>query len=223
MPPELICVLGDFWGQILNFHPERCMITRRLPVKSFLLISLGALWSCSQEKDQDPGPASALASMTCTFAGKSWKAASFQNTLVKGMDNNGVTGKRLDIRGTSSDGSTIILTISDPSSGAEGDGVKLDTYYTHIFRNLPPTYVSGTPVKAALGTYTILTSGVFYISGVTDDEEQGEEGEVKITQCDAAKKTISGTFFFKALNPSDNSQVSITSGAFTNLSYQVIR
>jgi hypothetical protein len=176
-----------------------------------LSLAIAASWSC--KKDSEPSPVPAPASMECKVDNSSWKAATFTNTLIR-MTTSLYTGKRLDIRGTAQNGSMIILSISDPSTGGQGDGIKLDTYYINIFQNLPSDYQSGMPAKGAIGTYTVPLAQKLFLS-----DFEAPEGQITITACDAAKKTISGNFFFKATNPVGDSGVSITSGTFTNLSY----
>jgi hypothetical protein len=84
-----------------------------------------------------------------------------------------------------------------------------------VFQNLPPNYQSGTPVKGAIGTYMVGSSQKIYMTNMDTPE-----GQIVITACDAAKKTVSGTFFYEATNLIDDTKVYITTGTFTNLSYK---
>lgn len=68
------------------------------------------------------------------------------------------------------DGTTLTLSVSDPSSGIQGDGIKPDTYHTNVFLNLPPDYQSGTPVKAAVGMYTMLVAQKIYTSSPNEEK-----------------------------------------------------
>lgn len=187
------------------------MFRKKICSALLLALTVASLSSCN--KDTEPKPA-APPSMECKINNVSWKAATFSNTLVE-APTAVYAGKRLDIRGTAADGMTLILTVSEPSTTANG-GIKVDTYYTNILRNLPPNYVSGTPVKGALGTYISLQTQKFSMS-----DPEAMEGQIVITACDAAKKTVSGTFFFNAINFDDESVLNFTSGTFTNLSYTV--
>lgn len=173
-----------------------------------------ASWSC--KKDSEPGIAPAV--MECKVDNVSWRAVSFTNKLSR-MTTTLYTGKRLDITAASLDGSSITLSISDPSTGTQGDGIKPDTYYANVFQNLPPDYQSGTPVKGAIGTYATLSSQRVYTSSPVS--LTAGEGQITITACDGAKKTVSGSFSFKASSLSDASSVSISAGTFTNLTYRV--
>ncbi len=173
-----------------------------------LLLASVTLWSC--KKDNEPAPA-APASMECKVNNVSWKAATFNNTLVT-MQTNMYSGKRLDIRGTAADGTTIILSLSEPTT-ADPDRIKLDTYHMNVFLNLPPNYQSGTPVKGAIGTYMIALAQKLYMTNLES------EGQIVITACDAAKKTVSGTFSFQATDFNDET-LGVTAGTFTNLSYK---
>jgi hypothetical protein len=178
---------------------------------ALLLLTTATLWSCQKDAEPSPIPV-APASMECKVNNVSWKAATYKNTLIQ-MSTAMFSGKRLDIRGTAADGTTIILTVSEPGTSAAG-GIKPDTYYINVFQNLPPDYQSGTPVKGALGTYMVTSTQKVYM---TDLETPA--GQIVITACDATKKTVSGTFFYEATNFIDDTKVNVASGTFTNLSY----
>jgi hypothetical protein len=173
-----------------------------------LLLTSVTLWSC--KKDSEPAPA-APASMECKVNNVAWKAATFNNTLVT-MQMSGYSGKRLDIRGTAADGTTIILSVSEPTTTAPGS-IKPDTYHMNVFLNLPPNYQSGTPVKGALGTYMTMLAQKLFMTNLES------EGQIVITACDATNKTVSGTFSFEATDFNDGT-LSVTAGTFTNLSYK---
>ncbi len=189
------------------------MFRKKIFSALLLLLTVVSLSSCNKDKDNEPKPA-ATPGLECKINNVAWKAATFNNTLVE-APTAVYPGKRLDIRGTAADGTTLVLTISEPSTTANG-GIKVDTYYTNILRNVPPNHVSGTPVKAALGTYMSLIT-----QKVSMSDPEAMEGQIVITACDAAKKTVSGTFFFNAINFDDASVLNFTSGTFTNLSYTV--
>lgn len=178
-----------------------------------LLLVTATLWSCKKDGEPNPQPPAAPASMECKVNNVSWKAAVFQNTLTQ-MTTTLFTGKRLDIRGTAADGSTIILTVSEPTTTATG-GIKPDTYHVNVFQNLPPDYQSGSPVKGAIGTYMVGLPPKIYMTNL-----DAPQGQIVITACDATKKTVSGTFFYEATNFIDDTNMSITTGTFTNLTYQ---
>ncbi len=186
------------------------MFSRQAFSALLLLLTSATLWSCRKDSEPTPTPA-APASMECKVNNVSWKAATFQNTLVT-MQTTMYSGKRLDIRGTAADGTTIILSLSEPTTSNPGS-IKLDTYHMNVLLNLPPNYQSGTPVKGAIGTYMSTLAQKLYM---TDLES---EGQVVITACDATKKTVSGTFSFEATN-FDDENLSVTTGTFTNLSYK---
>ena len=175
-----------------------------------LLLTSATLWSCKKDSEPTPTPA-APASMECKVNNVSWKAATFNNTLI--TSTTAVPpGKRLDIRGTAADGTTIILTVSEPTTTAPGS-IKPDTYHMNVFLNLPPNYQSGTPVKGALGTYIGALAQKLYVTNLES------EGQIVITACDAAKKTVSGTFSFVATDFNEGT-LGVTAGTFTNLSYR---
>lgn len=198
-------------GRGLPSCPSFIQLTRMFRKKILsallLLLTVASLSSCNNETEPTP----AAPSMECKINNVSWKAATFNNTLVA-MSSTMYAGKRLDIRGNRPDGSFIILSISEPNTNVQG-GIKPDTYYTNVLRNLPPNYVSGTPVKGAIGTYMSLLTQQLHMS-----DPEVTEGQIVITACDATKKTVSGTFFFKTTD-FDASSLDITSGTFTNLSY----
>jgi hypothetical protein len=180
-----------------------------------LLTSLPALIFLSGcGKNEEPGPDTRPAAMECKVENNNWRASSFTNRLSR-INTSMYTGKRLDISAVALDGTTLTLSISDPSTGITGDGIKPDTYYTNVFLNLPPNYQSGTPVKAALGTYMQLMTQKLYTSSPSEGE-----GRIIVTACDAARKTISGTFSFTVGSMTDDTRLTITAGTFTNLSYR---
>lgn len=149
--------------------------------------------------------------MECKVNNVSWKAATFNNTLST-MQTTMYSGKRLDIRGIAADGTTIMLSVSEPTT-ANPDRIKPDTYHMNVFLNLPPDYQSGTPVKGAIGTYITTLAQKLYVTNLES------EGQIVITACDAVNKTVSGTFSFQATN-FDDEAVSVTTGTFTNLKYK---
>jgi hypothetical protein len=179
---------------------------------ALLLLVTATLWSCKKDGESNPTPA-APASMECKVNNVSWKALTFQNTLTQ-VTTTLFTGKQLGIRGTAADGSTIVLTVSEPSTTATG-GIKPDTYHINVFENLPPDYQSDTPAKGAAGMYMSGLPPKIYASSL-----DAPQGKIVITACDPAKKTVSGTFFYEATNFIDDTSVNVTTGTFTNLSYQ---
>jgi hypothetical protein len=193
---------------IMNFYRTSSLKNLFVVLPAVLLLA-----ACGQEKE--PGPDTNPASMECKVENNNWRATSFSNRLVR-SSTSAYMGKRLDISGVALNGSTITLTISDPSSGIQGDGIKPDTYHTNVYLNLPPDYQSGTPVKGAVGTYMQLTDQKLYISDLSEGD-----GQIIITACDAVRKTVSGTFSFTADSMTDTGKVTIAAGTFTNLSYNV--
>jgi hypothetical protein len=148
-------------------------------------------------KKDDPKPSCENGAFTMTLNGEEVSATSFENTLIKASIP-GAASKRMDIRATDESGRQVIITISDPSTGTNGDGISTDEY-------IP------------FDDVTSPTENTFFFSIY----EQGQitngftDGELDITSCDADNRKVSGTFSF-----SDGDFV-ITNGSFTDMCYSV--
>jgi hypothetical protein len=124
--------------------------------------------------------------------------SSFNNTLLK-ASTGGTAVKRMDIRATDAEGRQLIITISDQTTGTNGDGVSTDLYipFDDVTTGTENTFF-----------FTIIENGISY---------PFIDGSLDITSCDASGKKVSGTFSFS----DDDFQV--TNGSFTNMCYTVLQ
>jgi len=150
-------------------------------------------------KKDDPKPESCEnGTLKATVNGTTATGSSFNNTLVKA--NAGATSvKRMDVRATDAEGRQLIITISDQTTGTNGDGLSTDPYipFEDVTTGTENTFF-----------FTIIEDGVSY---------SFSDGNLDITSCDASSKKVSGTFSFS----DDDFQV--TNGSFTNMCYTVLQ
>ena len=105
----------------------------------------------------------------------------------------------MDIRATDAEGRQLIITVSDQTSGTNGDGVSTDPYipFEDVTTGTENTFF-----------FTIIEDGVSY---------SFSDGNLDIMSCDASGKKVSGTFSFS----DDDFQV--TNGTFTSMCYTVLQ
>ena len=160
----------------------------------FALVVMLSLSACSD----DDSNSCQNGSLEMTINGDHVTGSSFDNTLLKGNDG-GVEGKRMDIRATDASGRMLIITISDRSTGASGNGISTDEY------------VSMSEIDTGM-------ENIFFFTIVDGDVSYSfVEGSLDITSCDENAKQISGTFSF-----SDGEFV-VTNGSFTDLCYRIVK
>lgn len=168
--------------------------------KMFSLCAIAAIVTVVSCKDDDPESSKCEnGAFQMTRNGETVTGTSFNNTLVKAVTA-GVPGKRMDIRATTASGSQIIITLTDLSTGTNGDGVTTDDDYVS-FDDLSD------PADNTF-FFTIIENGVSL--PFTD-------GELDITACDASAKSVSGTFSF-----SFDEDV-VTNGSFTKMCYSIAK
>ena len=161
--------------------------------------ALSVMVSLSACKNDDPKPESCEnGAFKATVNGSNATGSSFNNTLVK-ASSGAVAVKRMDIRATDAEGRQLIITLSDQTSGTNGDGVSTDPYipFDDVTTGTENTFF-----------FTIIEDGISYPFA---------DGSLDITSCDANSKKISGTFSFS----DDDFQV--TNGSFTNMCYTVLQ
>ena len=150
-------------------------------------------------KKDDPQPESCENGMfKATVNGTTATGSSFSNTLVK-TNAGAASVKRMDIRATDAEGRQLIITISDQTTGTNGDGVSTDPYipFEDVTTGTENTFF-----------FTIIEDAVSY---------SFSDGNLDITSCDSSSKKVSGTFSFS----DDDFQV--TNGTFTNMCYTVLQ
>lgn len=125
--------------------------------------------------------------------------------------------KRLDITGTSTDGTTrLIITLGEATS--VGNGISVKGYAIKLFNEDDPA----TPVDESLDSNDgFLTFGTkvsnSWVYGV-----HSENGIANISSCNEGATTISGTFQAVLTDLNDNSVITITAGTFYNIKYNVL-
>ena len=91
--------------------------------------ALSVMVSLSACKKDDPKPESCEnGTFKATVNGLNATGSTFNNTLVK-ANSGAVSVKRMDIRATDAEGRQLIITISDQTTGTNGDGVSTDHVY----------------------------------------------------------------------------------------------
>jgi len=100
------------------------------PKGALLCLLLTTLLFAACKKD-DSDDCDSSGTFTCKLDGQTFTANSFNNTLFKGVDNSlgGIAAKRLDIRGTASNGAQIVLSLTDFRDGTVGNSFRLGKYY----------------------------------------------------------------------------------------------
>lgn len=178
---------------------------RKLILAMLVAASFGIAAGCKKDNPDDNTTATATkGSMSAKLSGNTWQAteSSLQHTLLKTTDGSGNDGKRFDIRGTSSDGKRIIVTIQDYSTGKQGDGVAVRTY----------SFGDGTD-EDALFTYSVGNSTM----------HMPLTGKVIFSSVDASKKTASGSFEFTAKDGMTGDTLVVTDGLFKDIKYSVMQ
>jgi hypothetical protein len=138
-----------------------------------------------------------------------------QATLVR---DNGSNMKRLDIVGTSTDGSKrIIVTLAE--TPASGNSVHTGNYKFHLFNDDDPNTAQDESEDSEDGFVTISTS-MGNNNWVTDVYAQ--TGQFTVTNCDANSRKISGTFNVQVRSLTGGANYTITEGRINNVNYQVM-
>jgi hypothetical protein len=165
-----------------------------LKMSAFALVLLTMFNAC---KDDDSASCD-NGSFDLTVNAEEMSKSSFNNTLVKG-NNGSVAGKRMDIRAKDGEGLELIITISDVSTGAIGNGISIDEY-------ISVDEISGGDENTFF--FTIIEDN--------DDVYTYTEGSLDITACDPNEKQVSGTFSFEG----EGYEVS---GTFTDMCYRIVK
>lgn len=171
---------------------------KRIKYITFFLFSSFLLFSC----DSEPEEVEPEGSMTCTLNGSTWTAISFNNTLLRVVDEE-PTGKRLDLRGKA-EGIQIILSCGITSSSVGTD--------------IPvAVYESGSSYEALV---TIMSG--FTIEGMATGYD-GDDARIHLTHINGSERTCSGTFEFKTSDiGTDEINYEALDGVFTDLKYVVM-
>ncbi len=179
-----------------------------------LMLVLSVVTSCGDD-EVDP---TTSGSMSWKVDGVSQSAVLFNNTLIKAIDpGTGIGAKRLDIRGSLSDGTGVIVTISDFRDRIVGNCITEETYDLDVDNNYCEDIDAVTEVcNGYIGTY-------FYTSTQAEIASIDDVGTVTITSCDESNKMISGVFSF-SISDFFTGEIlyDITDGVFTDVSYTVI-
>jgi hypothetical protein len=148
------------------------------------------IFSCQREYNPENEPiAGASGDFRATIDGQAWVANKIKTATIEG----GV----IAIYGESMDKKSILLRVAD--SGVHNYSMWLSSATN-----------AGVFQDSAINPYAFVTNQ-------WDDE--GNYGNLRITNIDTARKTMSGTFDLKVFRQMDSTQRIITSGVFTNISY----
>lgn len=172
-------------------------MSRILLLGNFLFIlSLSIFSSCNKDEEEP----CTNGSFTVTIDGILWTGATFNNSMIKGEDA-GTETKRMDIRVAATDGSSIILTFTDLTTGVTGNCVSSTATYTP-FANI------------ATGLENVF---FFSLMDVDGNPDVAYDGTLTITSCDEEKKMVSGTFTFTGFTSGTKG----INGVFTNMCYKL--
>ncbi len=178
------------------------------------LLALGVILfaSCSKSKDS----AASGKTFEATIDGKSYVFNINSATLLRSAADN---EKRLDIAGTSTDGSKrLIITLGEETS--QGNGVSVKTYVLNPFPEDDPN----TPnVDESLTTqgFTTYSTSLGNNNWLTD--VYNENGSFQVTSCDETNKVISGTFHTDLVDFSTGTvTIKVTAGKIANVKYTVL-
>lgn len=160
-------------------------------------------------------PPTASGSFVATVDGK---ALSFSVTAATLLRSQPANEKRLDVTGTSADGTKrIIITLGEETY--QGNAVTVKKYVLNPFPDDDPS----TPnIDESLYTQGFTTYGTAlggnWIYGIYD-----ENGSFTVTSCSASATLISGTFETTLTDLLDSTHiVKITAGKLTNVKYTVL-
>jgi major membrane immunogen (membrane-anchored lipoprotein) len=182
-------------------------------ILSIGLLSLSILFaSCSSDDNSD---SNSIKSISATINGKEWKPSKINSvTLIKFPGSN---NQRFDIN--IQDDSQMLM-LACESSLTTNDAMPLKEY--NFYEDNEETDGNELTLSDALFINTYL------IDGNTYTEHIPSYGKIKITEMDTQKKTVSGTFSFKALKGNalqtkvlTPDVFEVTNGVFKNLPYTV--
>ena len=146
-----------------------------------ILFSIGLvfMFACQSSNPTPTYNSSNVGVMKCTLNGQQWVATSFNNTLLTDYTNNwGVTGKRLDLRGTDDNGKQIILTLAS-TSNVNSAFLNTGTYTVGGANEALVTVMQGLSLEGmSTGNYS-------------------DSCSIVLTSFDATNKTCQGTFEFE--------------------------
>ncbi len=169
-------------------------------ISLLLIVALTIITSCSKSSSTSTPtstPPAFTGSMSATLDGTTWTATQGSATLLRDFD---FDAKRFDLTGTGGD-KRIILTLQDE---IEGDYVTVKSYK---FKDVNNTAI-----------FTIST--IVGLSSLT--KHIPVDGTFTITKCDAAKKTVDGTFEFSAFEIGTDDTLHVKNGVFKNINYAVL-
>ncbi len=159
-------------------------------IYTFLVLTAATLFSCRKEYSVENGNG-LPADFTAQVNGVTWDAT--VNTQYAAIENGTLT-----IVGTNANGQQLTISLNDTIVG---------TY----------TLNQQTTSVATFSNIDSASSYNYTTNGSSDTAQAG--GSVIVMSIDAATKTVSGVFSFKAYRPLDNTQEVFTSGVFYNIPY----
>jgi len=187
-----------------------------------LLSSIVLVSSCQKTiSDFDPstsqgtGTPTGSGSFVATIDGKQFTFTITAATLLRSQAAN---EKRLDVTGTSTDGTQrIIITLGEETY--QGNAVTVKSYVLNAFPEDDPATPTIDESLTTQGFTTYGTaSGSNWIYGIYD-----EKGSFTVSSCDASTTLISGTFSTTLTDLNDSTHiVTITAGKLTNVKYTIL-
>jgi hypothetical protein len=168
------------------------------------------------QKSSDSAAAGGTA-FTATVNGKNITFNLTTATLLRSVNTN---QKRLDITGTSTDGSIrLIITLGEET--AVGNGVSVKAYVLNPF---PPDDPSTPNIDESLTTQGFTTYSTSLGNNNWFTNVYDENGSFTVCACDSNSKTVSGNFQTTLTDNYNNpgTVITITNGKMTNIKYAVL-
>lgn len=156
--------------------------------------------------------------LTGNMDGVNWTASEIaQATILKGIDpSTGKSGYRLDLLAKAKDGSSLRIVVNEFEKGLHGDCMDQNkTWSTNLGENYfdPATFAS----EIAIFIFTTSDNKIYF------NTSEGTPGTFKFSQCDASKKTISGTFDFRYEVYNDEIEIiKFSNGVFENICFTIL-
>ena len=183
--------------------------------KLLFVVLAGILFITACKKSSSSSNSSST--FTATVSGKATTFNVISATLLRSTPDN---EKRMDISGTSTDGSKrLIITLGLESS--LGSGMTVKSYVLNPFPEDDPNTpnIDESATTQGFTTYSTSLGNNNWLTNIYD-----EQGSFVISACDSAHTTVSGTF---QTTLTDNTtapatSVVITSGTISGLKYMVV-
>jgi len=196
--------------------------------KIYFVLFSSIVLACSCQKsisDFDPSTTPVNPGGTPVTGGGSFEATingtkiSFSVTSATLLRSTSLNEKRMDITGTSTDGSKrLIITLGEET--AQGNAMTVKTYTLNAF---PPDDPATPNIDESLTTQGFTTYGTTLGNNSWLYDIYDENGSFTMSSCDASAKLVSGSFQTTLTDMIDNTHVvTITAGKLSNVKYTVM-